>query len=203
MIFTTDYFIGALIGFLAGTFAIPTFLNLGAGHVAIFLALPWALAPLFAIGVWFGGLLSRWLPFMAQFGKFAAVGFLNTTIDFGILNMLSAITGLTAGLVIGEVNVPGFLAAVVNGYFWNKYWVFRARTGSTLHDFPKFLVVSVIGLLINSGMVILVTTYREPFFGADARIWLNVAKAAATATALVWNFMGYKFLVFRGGVAKE
>jgi putative flippase GtrA len=108
--------------------------------------------------------------------------------------------GITAGFVIGGVNIPGFLVAVTNSFFWNKFWVFRDRGKGEplLHDFPEFLAVTIGGALINSGIVIGLTTYVAPLFGLGAGAGLNVAKAAATAVTLFWNFAGYKFVVFRG-----
>lgn len=193
-----DYAIGGLIGFLVGIFAIPALINLGIRDQIILLALPWAVAPLFIFGVWFSGYLSRWFAFIAQFGKFAAVGFLNTAIDFGILNSLSVLTGITAGFKIGGVNIPGFAVAVTNAYFWNKLWVFKAQDNrGVLHDFPKFLLVSGSGLILNSGMIVLITTYFAQPDSVSSPLWLNIAKVLATGLSLVWNFVGYKFIVFR------
>lgn len=191
-----DYYIATLVGFLTGVFVIPTLVNLGLRSWPVLMLLPLAAALLFALGVWLSNFLSRWLGFMAQLGKFAAVGFLNTAIDFGVLNLLSAATGVTSGFIIGGVNTPGFIVAVINSYFWNKFWVFRGREG-TLRDFPKFMAVSIGGLLLNSGVVILATTYVPASASFGEAAWLNFAKFFATVLVFVWNFLGYKFLVFR------
>ena len=193
-----DYAIGGFIGFFVGIFAIPALINLGIRDQVILLAFPWVAAPLFVFGIWLANYLLRWLPFMAQFGKFVVVGFLNTAIDFGILNSISAITGITAGLKVGGVNIPGFVVAVTNAYFWNKFWVFKSRDNKgALHDFPKFLLVSGTGLLLNSGMIVFITTYFAQPDSLSSPLWLNIAKVLATGLSLVWNFTGYKFIVFR------
>lgn len=218
MITRTDYLVAALVGFLAGVFAIPTFVNLGLRDHTVLVVLPLVAPVVLAMGVWVGKLLSRWVPVIAQFAKFAAVGFLNTAIDFGVLNVLSAITGITSGFILGGVNIPGFILAVTNGYFWNKFWVFSANRvspkalavaqggsasggkdrekGGVLHDFPKFFAVSVIAALLNSGIVVVLTTYTPAQFGIESNVWLNISKAVASAAALLWNFVGYKFFVF-------
>lgn len=193
-----DYYIAALVGLLTGIFAVPTFFNLGFREPLFFAGLLLVIPMLWVLGVWLGGFLSRWLPFMAQFGKFAATGFLSAAIDFGTLNVLSMVTGITAGFVIGGVNVPGFAVAVVNGYLWNKLWVFKDRDEQGLfHDFPKFLAVTGTGLLLNSGVVIAITTFVPPLFAAGPEAWLNIGKVAANALVLAWNFLGYKLFVFR------
>lgn len=199
MITKQDYAIASLVGFLVGIFAIPTVINLALGGKLLLVLLPLVGAILFTVGMVVGGVLARRISFFTQLSKFAAVGFLNTAIDFGVLNLLSMVTGVTEGFKIGGVNVPGFMVAVVNGYFWNQLWVFRARSEGEgiLHDFPKFLAVTVFGLLINSSIVVFLTTYIDPIANVPKETWLNLAKVAATAISMVWNFIGYKFLVFR------
>lgn len=200
-----DYYIAAIVGALTGIFAIPTFFHLGLRNPFIFLFFIVIISALWPFGVWLGIFLSRWLPFMAQVGKFVAVGFLNTAIDFGVLNLLSYLSGVTAGFIIGGVNIPGFIVAVSNSYLWNKFWVFKSESGEgppagragLFHDFPIFFAVSAVGLLLNSGMVILITTFVSPPFAVGAEAWLNIAKVVATVVSLIWNFLGFKFLVFK------
>ncbi len=196
MLTRRDYLIVVLVGFFTGVFAVPTVVNLGIRSYTVLMSLPLAVPILFAFGLWWGKFLSRWFAFFAQFAKFAAVGFLNTAIDFGVLNILSLATGVTKGFILGGVNVPGFTLAVVNSYFWNKYWVFKGRE-SVASELPKFLAVTFIGLLINSGLIVLITTYVTPLLGFQASVWLNLAKVFATTVSLMWNFAGYKFLVFK------
>lgn len=197
----TDYAIAFLIGFFAGIAAVPTAYALGSRDPFVLLALPWIGAAVILFGVWLGAVLSRRMPFFWQLGKFGAVGILNTAIDFGVLNLLSVASGVTAGFVVGGVNLPGFAAAVVNSYLWNKLWVFQNRQlGERLFaDFPKFFGVTLVGVAINSGFVILLTTYVTVLGGFDAGARLNIAKVVATAVTLIWNFVGYKFFVFVAG----
>lgn len=196
MLTKTDYAIAGLIGFFAGIFAIPVLYNIGNRDPFILLALPWALAVGAVVGIVITRFFGRRFPFFNQFGKFAVVGVLNTAIDFGTLNLISIVTGVTSGIVVGGVNVPGISLALVNAYLWNKYWVFSHRDNKgILHDLPTFLLVSIVGVIGNSGIVILGTSYPVTF--VDARTWLNMSKLAATVFSLVWNFLGYKFIVFK------
>lgn len=177
-------------------FVIPVVYNIGNRDPFILLAIPWVLVVGALAGIWIAGLLGKKFSFFIQFAKFAVVGVLNTAIDFGTLNIISIITGVTGGLIVGGVNVPGVALALTNAYFWNKYWVFGHRDNKgMLHDLPTFLLVSGIGVIGNSSIVILATSYPVTF--VNATIWLNFAKLAATIFSLVWNFLGYKFIVFR------
>ena len=198
MLTKQDYAIGALVGFFTGIATIPTVYNLGVHSALVLLLLPWIVAPMWALGVWLGGFLGRWIKFFTEFGKYATVGFLSAAIDFGVLNIISMVSGATAGFIIGGVNIPGFILAVINAYLWNRLWVFSAKaTGGVFQNFPKFLLVTVCGLIINSSIVVGITTYVPPHFGLADTQWLNAAKLVANAVIIIWNFLGYKFVVFR------
>lgn len=199
MITKKDYYIGAVAGFLTAVFLLPVLYNLKSLNamtgIAVFICIP----VLWAFGVWLGKFLGRWLKFFNQFGKYVAVGFLNTSVNFGILNILSIVTGTTEGISLGGISVPGFLLAATNSYFWNKFWVFKDTSGlneTILKDLPKFALVTLFGALLNSAMIVYLTTYMDPLFGMDKNAWLNAANAAASATVLLWNFLGYKFFAF-------
>ncbi|MDP3779104.1 MAG: GtrA family protein [bacterium] len=191
-----DYALAGLIGFFAGIFAIPVVYNVVSKDPFVLLALPWVLAIGAVVGMLTFGFIGKKVPFFIQFAKFGVVGVLNTLIDFGTLNIISIITGVTGGLIIGGVNVPGVALALTNAYFWNKFWVFNHRDNKgALNDVPKFLLVSGIGIVVNSGVVILITSYPVTF--VDSKTLLNIAKLGATVFSLVWNFLGYKFIVFK------
>jgi len=136
-----------------------------------------------------------------QFSKFVVIGFMNTAIDFAVLNLLMWQTGIYKGQWIILLNAIAFAVAVINSYFWNKFWTFRAKEadepGEIAKEFSQFIVVTLIGLAINSSIVFGVTTFIPPFFDLSPELWANLAKAAATGFSLIWNFIGYKFIVFK------
>jgi putative flippase GtrA len=132
-----------------------------------------------------------------QFLKFAAVGFLNTAIDFGVLNILLFATGVQSGAALFILNIIAFTAATTNSYFWNKFWTFRDKGSIRPVQIGQFLTVSVIGALINSSVVYAISTFIDPLFGLSPTVWVNVAKIVATGFSFIWNFAGYKFIVFK------
>ncbi|MBI4050039.1 MAG: GtrA family protein [Candidatus Doudnabacteria bacterium] len=133
-----------------------------------------------------------------QFVRFLVIGVLNTAIDFAVLNLLSYATGITRGNGLIGLNLISFSVAVTNSYFMNKRWTFRydAR-GRQTRKYVEFFILTGIGALINTAIVRVVSTNVEPLFGLSPREWLNFAKALATGVVLVWNFTGYKFIVFK------
>jgi len=211
-----DYLVAIVAGFVTAIFLLPSLKNIQIGGVGLKIALPIIVPILWIVGLWLGKFLSRFLVVFYQLAKFAIVGFLNTAIDFGVLNLISILTGLTSGFLIGGVNIPGFILASVNSYFWNKFWVFRRPSEALLarrslgvagakeegakidfSDFFTFALVVIVGVFINGGIVVLLTTFVSPLAGLSPERWLNVAKVFATAVSLVWNFLGFKFLVFK------
>lgn len=190
-----------IAGFFTALFLLPTFKNvkifrLGYVYAGLIVGLPLLWMLVLAVGRF----LSRWFSWIYQFVKFCIIGLLNAAIDFGILNLLSLYTGLTSGLIIGGVNVPGFVVAATNSYFWNKFWVFARKEQpgekTNYSDVATFIPVVVSGAVFNSAIVVLISTYIHPLFGLSAEQWLNVSKITASAIALLWNFIGFRLFVF-------
>ncbi len=46
------------------------------------------------------------------------------------------------GLGINYVwsNVAGYAAALINNFFWSKYWIFTSKAGSFWREIPLFLI---------------------------------------------------------------
>ena len=66
-------------------------------------------------------------------------------------------------------------------------------------QFAVFLFISLIGLMINSGIVALASTALAPSLSSliNAASIKNAAKILATGVSLIWNFLGYKLVVFK------
>ncbi len=194
-----DLKITALAGFLIALLAIPIIDNLGLPPVLKSLGKIGVSAILLILTV-SGFLLldffSRWLAVLRQVTKFIIVGGLNTFLDLAIFNFLIFSSGIAAGAGLSFFKGISFLAAVTNSYFWNKYWTFESGTKKEL-EFIQFVVISTIGLFINVGVLsLVVNTIGAPGAIAPA-LWANIGALIATAASLIWNFLGYKFIVFR------
>jgi putative flippase GtrA len=135
-------------------------------------------------------------PGLMQFGKFLTVGTLNTAIDFGTLNLLSWLTGIYGGLRLAPINAAGVLLALTNSYLLNTYWTFQASARPRL-ALGRFVLVSLIGIGLNTALVVVLTHFVTCPTGLTPQLWENLAKALATGGTLVWDFFGYKYLVFR------
>lgn len=133
-----------------------------------------------------------------QAGRFVVVGVINTTINFAVLNLLSSMTGVESGSGVILIAAAAFALANVNSYIMNKYWSFQDRTtGDHGRKFVLFLLVSVGGAAIQSSIVYAITTFMAPVMQLSGSMWLNVANAVGIGVSLVWNFFGYRYVVFK------
>jgi len=140
-----------------------------------------------------------------QFGKFILVGTMNTLIDLLVLNILMIITGIVVGAGYSVEKAISFLFAVTFSYFVNKHWTFqdKSKEGEG-KKMSQFFVVSFIGMLINVTAATIVVNYLQiplsnmlPLTFLTPKLWGTVGALCGTAAGLLWNFVGYKFWVFK------
>ena len=152
-----------------------------------------------------------------QAGKFAIVGVINTLVDVVILNILVSF-GITAVfMILGQkflvANVISVAVAIINSFILNKFWTFQASGENFYIQIIKFLVITIIGMFVLHQLVFNSLYYGLPFISgfavsithflrlssifSDQFVALNFAKAIAIVVSLVWNFIGYKFIVFK------
>lgn len=125
-------------------------------------------------------IIKKFKPFI----KYAIVGVLGTAIDLGALYLLVEYARMDVILA----SVFSFLLAVVNNFILNKAWTFQNKSKNYRKLFIKFLIVSLVGLLITVSCMHL--------FVNVANIWYIFAKAITSLIVLSWNFLGNKFWTF-------
>ena len=128
-----------------------------------------------------------------QIAKFILIGGFNTLIDLGVLNILIFATGITSGLGFSLFKGTSFLVAVSNSYFWNKRWTFRSKKDV----FFQFFTVSAVGFVLNVGTASFVVNVITPQFELSEQLWANIGAITGTLVVMTWNFLGYKFVVFK------
>jgi len=123
-----------------------------------------------------------------QFMKFSVVGVIAFVIDYGLLALLTEVFGINY-LVSATIS---FTASVVFNYIASMRYVFTHKEDmSRRREFIIFVVLSVIGLLINNGLM---------WAGVELLQWPDwlqehaylIVKIFATAVVMVWNFVTRK-----------
>lgn len=193
-----DLIFGAINGAFIGVLAPFIFSNLGAKlPIPILVFIP-ALAIGAALGIAVGFYLSRIRPFFFQLAKFGLIGVANTVVDLGIYNLFIYLSDVSNGYMIVVFKSFSVLAAIVNSYVWNKFWSFEKKGVRNVgEEFAQFLMVSLVGLLLNVGITAFVVNIIGAPFGVDEKTWANIGGLTASMLVLTWNFIGYKFLVFK------
>lgn len=124
---------------------------------------------------------------IAQFMKFGVVGFLAFIIDYGLLALLTEVFSVNY-LVSATIS---FIASVVFNYVASMRYVFTHKEDmSRRREFIIFVVLSVIGLIINNALM---------WAGVELlHVHYLIVKIVATAVVMVWNFVTRKIFLDAG-----
>jgi putative flippase GtrA len=140
-----------------------------------------------------------------QLSRFSVVGLVNTGIDLAVLNAETLLTGIKEGSGFAVQKGISFSVAATCSYFLNKYWTFEDTSGTEQRrKLSQFFMVSIMGAGINVSTATAVVTWVKvlvnPLLSTDLltdQLWVNVAALCGTGAGLFWNFLGYKFIVFK------
>jgi len=132
---------------------------------------------------------------LAQLSKFAVIGFINTLVDFGVFNLLIILSGTQSPSSIALINSLAVCLAVANSYLLNQRWTFSLSNRKDV-QLPRFILASLIGIVINSGIIMLFANLNVPGI-ISPYLFLNGAKIFASLISSAWNFLAYRNWVFR------
>lgn len=143
-------------------------------------------------------LIARIIPVVYQIAKFAAVGSLNSFVDLGILNLgiLALGESYNKGAGYAVIKAGSFLVAATNSYIWNKLWTFESKGGASASEAAKFYTITILNGLVNVAIASFVVNII-PHGTISNELWANVGGVVGILSAMTFNFLGYKFVVFR------
>jgi putative flippase GtrA len=114
--------------------------------------------------------------FILKFLKFACVGLTGVLIDFSTTYFFKEVVKIQKYVA----NAIGFTVAATSNYFLNRIWTFESHNPQIAIEYIKFLVISLIGLGINTLILwLLVSKFKKRFY---------LSKLFAIAVVTVWNF---------------
>ena len=123
--------------------------------------------------------------FILKFLKFGVVGFSGVFVDFGITYLFKEIIKINKYVS----NAIGFICAATSNYILNRIWTFESENADVASEYGKFMLVSVIGLGINSLTLYLLT---------DKLKWnFYLSKIFAIGAATLWNFFANLLFTFK------
>lgn len=115
--------------------------------------------------------------------------------DFGVFNALILLSGTHNSLTIVLINTLAVTLAAMNSFFLNRNWTFPVHNRKN-GQITRFVIASLIGILINSATVYLLSNLT--LFSALAPLLvLNFAKIIGALLSTSWNFISYRNWVFR------
>ncbi|MGI5247255.1 GtrA family protein [Dactylosporangium sp. CA-139066] len=133
----------------------------------------------------------RYRSLATELFKFAAVGGINTVIDFALVNALLFIGPLKAKIVAAVV-------ATTVSYVLNRQWTYSQRDRSSVRrEYILFFALNGVGLFIQEA-VLAVAKYGLHFSESNSgdRLAFNIANAAGIGLAMIFRFWAYRTWVF-------
>ena len=117
--------------------------------------------------------------------RFGIVGCIGIVIDFAVTWIFKEIIRVNKFIA----NAAGFTLAVINNYLLNRTWTFKNTDPHILQQFGWFLLVSMVGLSINTGLLYLLHTKKNiPFY---------LAKLLVILFVFCWNYAANTSFTFR------
>lgn len=127
-------------------------------------------------------------PILKEMVKFSIVGVWNTILDFAVYFGLTRSSQFWLDNFLWA-NLIAFVIAATSSYILNKNWTFRDKSKRIYIQYPKFILVSAIGLSLNETILYLLVSHIQ--------IYDLFAKGAAVGAVMFWNFSVNKFWTFK------
>jgi putative flippase GtrA len=148
--------------------------------------------------LWIAYLIGKKFTFVFQLAKFVLIGALFAVFDLAILNGLMEYFNATTGTKYLIFVTISFLVATSVKYFVDKFWAFeKGEVDKASSEFGLFFIVTAISAGIQIGIAGFVVNIIGSLLGLNPLVLGNVGKIAGIFFASAWNFIGYKFFVFK------
>jgi dolichol-phosphate mannosyltransferase len=126
-----------------------------------------------------------------QLVKFCAVGASGYVVNLCVFAVVFEVVG-THHLVAATA---AFAVAVMNNFWWNRHWTFRARGGHAGFQAARFFTVSIVAFLFAAAVLELLVSV--------AGVSELPAQAISIVAATPLNFIGNKMWSFRIELSRD
>ena len=154
----------------------------------------WIIFPIVALFfLWMADSIGKKILFVFEGAKFFLVGAFATVVDLKLFELLIWIFPI---YILGKV--ISFIISTLLKYWGNKYWTFKKHQKENVHrEIIQFFSITLVGLAIDVSAFYYATKIIGPQFSMPTAIWIKLSVIFAALAAALWNFLGYKFLVFK------
>lgn len=186
---------GLSISFLVNDFLIGLGLEVGFYYGLTL----WIILPLiFTICLWVAYLIGRKLLFVFQAAKHLLVGSFATVMDLKIFEFLFLAFSIYVPIGSIVAKSSSFIISTFFKFWGNKYWAFQETEKKNIYkEAFQFFLITFVGLLIDVFSFYCFTEILGPQFSIPSAIWIKLSVIISAIIAALWNFSGYKFLVFK------
>jgi putative flippase GtrA len=132
-----------------------------------------------------------------QFLRYCLVGGANTLIDLLILNILLWRLPTNNLLVLVIYNSIAYSSGAVSSFFFNKYWTFGHKRGTTRKEIIRFVASLLLEVLYSNGLIWLAGKVLRPLIANDT-LWANASKLVAVGVGTAISYMFMRFWIFAG-----
>ncbi|MBL7150092.1 MAG: GtrA family protein [Candidatus Pacebacteria bacterium] len=157
--------------------------------------------PILAIlGIWICYLIGKRYLVVYQLAKFCLIGAFFAIIDLIVLNVLLEYFGISKdeGVKYAVFVATSFIIATTLKYIADKYWAFEKASREQMGvEFVKFFIITLISGVIQVGVASFIFAVAPSSFEMSELVAGNVGKIGGIIIASGWNFLGYKFIVFK------
>ncbi len=135
-----------------------------------------------------------------RFLKFMVVGIIGAVVDFGVMNLLTKLAGISL-TIAGTIS---FICAVISNFLWNRYWTYPdSRSRRLARQLAMFFLVNVAGVairlpILHFGEPPMLKLFERLGLGIFTPDFLakNLTLAVAVGVVMLWNFFVNRYWTY-------
>lgn len=147
---------------------------------------------------------------VGQVIRFGLVGVVNTVVDYVTFITLTIVFHIPLAHV-WMAKYPSSAVGMAVSFVLNRHFVFRASAQRARGQAFRFIAATLIGIFVIQNLLTQLFASKVQFFGIEAFHVVDVIGVSRTFTiktvafalgavaSIVWNFLAYKYWVFRPG----
>ena len=140
--------------------------------------------------------------------RFGLVGVVNTVVDYVTFITLTVVFNIPLSRV-WIAKYPSSAVGMAVSFFLNRRFVFRATAHRARGQAVRFVAATLIGIFVIQNLLTQLFASKVQYFGIEAFHVVDaagvsraftiktVAFALGAVASIVWNFLAYKYWVFR------